>query len=311
MKHKKVWTIVGVVVIAAAVIVFMLCWNRARTPHSVSRLPVMSSDKAVEVSKDMPKESSKATFTYHEKNQSLTISSTNKLNTTAGLFSHAEYLFSNPNEFSRDPALFLMWNNNIGSIDDDMKNALYFAFSPAICSGRVKKLNDAGKYSKKKHWNKTYRFYTVSGRLTNYDYTDGTARYNVSYTYTPDGKLRRITYANGLGFSMDIAILYNGDLSCGFKIHDSSSHRTTKENWKVKTNDDGQIVSLKTDTRTYGFRYDRPGGYLTQINLDNRYHITYSYGKGHRLTGVKSTVDINKKRVSTLTYQFSYNGLKL
>lgn len=310
MKHKKLWTILGIVVIAAAVIVFMICWNRSKTPHQVSRLPLMSSASAEETAKGQPKESSKATITYLEGKETLTVASTNKLLTTAGLFSYPEYLFTDPNAVSKDPALFLMWNNHLGSIDDDMKNALYFACNPGIRAGRITKFNDAGKYQKG-HWAKTYRFYTVHHKLTNYDYTNGDTHYNVSYLYNPDGTLRKVTFANGLGFSMDISILYKDGLSCGFRIHDSASKKTTTDRWKTRTNAKGRIVSLKTDTRTYGFKYDQPGGYLTQICLDNRYRITYSYGKGHRIEKVESIVNINRKRASTLIYQFQYDGQKL
>lgn len=310
MKRRKIWTIVGIVILAAAVIVFMLCWNRSKAPHQVSKLPLMSKATATDISKGRPKETSKAEFTYNQAKKTLTLTSTNHPAGTTGVFSYPEYLFTDPNALSQDPALFFMWNNNIGSIDDDMKNALYFAFNPAICSGKITRFLDAGK-NQKLHWNKSYVFYTVNNKLTNYDYTDGTARYNVTYLYTQDGRLRKITYSNSSGFSMDITILYQGDTSCGFKIYDTGSKRTTTEKWKCHFNKKGQAVSLKTDARTYAFQYEKAGGYLTRISLDNRYQISYTYGKGHSLSQLQSVVNIDKKRASTLTYKFQYNRQKL
>lgn len=310
MKHKKIWTIAGIIVLAAAVIIFMVCWNRAKVPHHTSKLPLMSTAEATEVTRDSPKETSKAEFTYSEAKKTLTLSSTNHLASTAGVFSYPEYLFTDPNALSQDPALFFMWNNNIGGIDDDMKNALYFAYSSAVRSGKIVRFNDAGKYQKG-HWNKSYLFYTVNNKLTNYDYSDGTAHYNVTYLYTPDGKLKKVTYSNSSGFSMDITILYNGQTSSGFQIHDNASNKTTTEKWKCRFNKKNQVISLKTDARTYAFQYEKPGGYLTRINLDNRYQINYTYGKGHSLSQLESVVNIDKKRSSTLTYKFQYNGQKL
>lgn len=304
MKLKKLWTIVGIVVVAAAVIVFMLCWNRSQTPHKVLSLPLMRTASATDIARNLPKETSKAAFTYHEADKTLNLASSNQL-TVASVFSYSEYLFTDPNALSKDPALFFLWNTNIGGIDDDMKNALFFAFSPDIRSGKIRKYNDSGKYQKGS-WTKSYRFFTVNRKLTNYDYTDGSAHYNVHYRYNADGSIKQITYSNSTGFSMDITVLYQDGISGGFIIHDTGSGKTTTEKWTCHRNSRGRVTSFKTDTRTYTCLYDRSDGYLTQIGLADRYRMTYSYGKGHRLEKVESIVNINGKRDSTLNYQFQY-----
>ena len=267
---KKKWIAIGSAIVAVllAVVIVLAC---------VPRVPIMSAASA-----KSGKESSKATIRFHEDTLTLDLTSHSKFQNIAGVYTYPEYIFYNAKAVGKDPCRFFMWNNSIGGVDDDMKNALYFAYSPLVRKGKVKVFREISNYSiDSVKWSrkKVYHFFTNGGKLTNYDYENGGIRYNVLYKYDTDGDVKSVDFSNSNGFTMIITLEKTDGNTTELDIYDSFSKKVSKEKWKYQ---DGKIIIGKKPT----FTLEKNGGYLTKVYYGKKVRSLYTFGKGHRLEKV-------------------------
>ena len=274
MNPSKYSRITAVILVAIFLVLAIIGSVHARNPHRSNTMPLKASASVVETYKSGAKDTGKAVYRWDKKSKTLSISSQSRM-IYAGIFSFPEYLVMDPSAFTKDPGLFVLWNQEVGQTDEDMKNALWFAFCPSIRTGKVQRLVDIGNYDFQlggsQALRKEYRFYAKHGKLLNYDFSDGSARYNVLYQYNQDKTLQSISFRNSNGFSMTFTFLYKDGISCGRRLKLSTNRESFSRYWKSIQNEHGRVTEVRTGGPVYRFQYSRNGkGYLTGYSMTTK-----------------------------------------
>ncbi len=316
--YQKILLLILTLALVIAAIVFGI--RQFNTTQEKNQYLEKKTVTVKEVHPDFPDDTGKAVRTNKEDTGAMTLKSTTNLNgSSLGSFSYLEYALWNSEKVSENPALFYLWDDFVGPIDEDLKNALWLALCPATAEGEIRALNEQHTYNIKGvgspvDINKQYRFYSIYNALTNYTFTNGTSHFNVAFHYRDDGQVETIRFSNGTSYQLTITLLYKGNISNGFSIQDTNSDKVSKYTWNFTQDKNGKITSATTeDDLTYRFSYNRgKHGLLSKVTVQNKKKKTlltdtFTYGSHKALESVHSTMYTVKNQTKELTYKLTAN----